>query len=287
MAIFSRTKRVSDPLDDEAKARIFRHVGGNVTGDSPRLCELVQSFLEDNSDDGLQIFSDSDDSDLSKSSTMECSGVASEEIVKRAASGSDSDTYRNLLLDHVLRAVEAYSGLRSRNKSVFRDKVASFLRELGHNAAVCVSKWSSSAKLTAGSYDFIDVVYKPSDDDLTVMAVRYFVDLDFASEFEIARPTRQYARVLQLLPHIFVGKENDLRTIVRELCNAAKRSMKSCGLSLPPWRRSSYLQHKWFGPYKRKVGSSLGVMSLNSDAVSCRFMGFDDGAVNTRLFIKA
>ncbi|CAH8261819.1 unnamed protein product [Arabidopsis lyrata] len=281
MAIFSRTKRVTDPLDDDAKARIFSSHGCILDQDSPRLYELVHGFFEDGPE---ETFYDSD-SKLSENSVVECPSEDSEEILRMAVSLSDSDPYQNLLLAHVLRAVEAYSGFRSRNKSVFGDKVVSFLRELGYNAAVCVSKWTSSAKLIAGSYQFIDVVYKPSDNDQT--AVRYFVDLDFASEFEIARPTREYTRVLQLLPNVFVGKEENLRTIVRESCDAAKRSLKSRGLSLPPWRRSSYLQHKWFGPYKRKVGSSLGVKPLNSDAVSCRSLGFDDGAVNTRLFIRA
>ncbi|KAG7583326.1 PDDEXK-like [Arabidopsis suecica] len=279
MAI-SRTKRVTDPLDDEAKARIFSSHGCILDQDSPRLYELVHGYFEDGHEETLY----DSDSDLSENSVVERPCEDSEEVLKMAVSFSDSDHYRNLLLAHVLRAVEVYSGFRSRNKSVFRDKVASFLRELGHNAAVCVSKWTSSAKLIAGSYHFIDVVYKPSDNDQTT--VRYFVDLDFASEFEIARPTREYTRVLQLLPNVFVGKEENLRTIVRESCDAAKRSMKSRGLSLPPWRRSSYLQHKWFGSYKRKVGSSLGAKPLNSDAVSCRSLGFDDGAANTRLLIK-
>ncbi|XP_019092496.1 PREDICTED: uncharacterized protein LOC104747073 [Camelina sativa] len=276
MAVFSRTKRVTDPLDDEAKARILSSHGCILDQDSPRLCELVHGFFDDGHEETLY---DDPDSDLSENSVVERS-QASEEILKMAVTFSDSDPYRNLLLAHVLRAAEAYSGFRSRNKSVFQNKVASFLRELGHDAAVCVSKWSSSAKLIAGSYDFIDVIYKPT-------AVRYFVDLDFASEFEIARPTQEYTRVLQLLPNVFVGKEENLRTIVRESCEATKRSMKSRGLSLPPWRRSSYLQHKWFGPYKRKVGSGLGVKPLSSDAVSCRSLGFDhEGAVNARLFIR-
>ncbi|CAA7023721.1 unnamed protein product [Microthlaspi erraticum] len=281
MTTFSRTKRVTDPLDDAAKARIFGNVSISLDQESPRICELVDGIFEDGPE---ETFYDSD-SDLSENSAMECSNEASEETVKTALSFSESDPYRNLLLSHVLKGVEAYSGLRSRQKSVFRDKVASFLRELGHDAAVCASKWYSSAKLTAGSYDFIDVFYKPLNDRSTA-AIRYLVDLDFASEFEIARPTRQYARVLQLLPHVFVGKEENLRTVVRESCDAAKRSMKSRGLSLPPWRRSSYMQRKWFGPYTRKVGSSLGVTSsFNKDAVSCRSMGFDD-AVNTRLVIR-
>ncbi|CAL9222341.1 unnamed protein product, partial [Arabidopsis halleri] len=280
--VISRTKRVTDPLDDEAKARIFSSHGCILDQDSPRLYELVHGYFEDGHEETLY----DSDSDLSENSVVERPCEDSEEILKMAASFSDSDPYRNLLLAHVLRAVEVYSGFRSRNKSVFRDKVASFLRELGHNAAVCVSKWNSSAKLTAGSYDFIDVVDKStSDNDRT--AVRYFVDLDFASQFEIARPMPEYMRVLQLLPNVFVGKEENLRTIVRESCDAAKRSLKSRGLSLPPWRRSSYLQHKWFGPYKRKVGSSLGAKSLNSDAVSCRSLGFDDGAAITSFFIRA
>ncbi|EOA32210.1 hypothetical protein CARUB_v10015467mg [Capsella rubella] len=284
MAVFSRTKRVTDPLDDEAKARIFSSHGCILDQDSsPRLCELVQGFFDDGPEETI-LFSDSDPSE--NSSVVERSCEGSVEILKMALSFSDSDPYRNLLLGHVLRAVEAYSCFRSRNKSVIRDKVVSFLRELGHDAAVCVSKWNSSAKLIAGSYDYIDVVYKPTSDQ--TIPVRYFVDLDFASEFEIARPTQEYTRVLHLLPNVFVGKEESLKTIVRESCDAAKRSMKSRGLSLPPWRRSSYLQHKWFGPYKRKVmESSLGVKQLNSEAVSCRALGFDhEGVVNTRLFIR-
>ncbi|KAF8119032.1 hypothetical protein N665_0001s0088 [Sinapis alba] len=283
MAIFSKTKRVTDPLDDEAKARIFSNHSSTLDQDSPEICEL--EFLDDGLEDKSQTLYDSD-SDLSENSPTERSSEASEKILRMALSFSDYDPYRNILLSHVLRAVEAYSSFRSQRKHVFKDKVASLLRELGHNAAVCVSKWNSSSKLTAGSYDFIDVVYNPADDHKT-KPVRYFVDLDFTSEFEIARPTSQYARsVLQLLPRVFVGKEESLRTIVRESCEAAKRSLKSRGLSLPPWRRFSYLQHKWFGPCTRRVGSSLEVSPLNiKDAVSCRSVGFDD-AVNTRLFIR-
>ncbi|KAF3510400.1 hypothetical protein F2Q69_00004308 [Brassica cretica] len=88
-----------------------------------------------------------------------------------------------------------------------------------------------------------------------------------------------------LLPRVFVGKEENLRTIVRESCVAANWSLKSRGLSLPPWRRFSYLQHKWFGLCRRRAGSSLEVTTLNKDAVSCCSVGFDD-AVNARLFIR-
>ncbi|KAJ4897551.1 hypothetical protein Rs2_24345 [Raphanus sativus] len=285
MAIFSKTKRVTEPLDDEAKARIFSNHSSTLhQDDSPEL-----EFLDDGPEDEVQTFYDSD-SDLSENSPRERSGEASEKILKMALNFSDYDPYRNTLLAHVSKAAEAYSGFRSQRKHLFKDKVASFLRELGHDAAVCVTKWNSSPKLTAGSYDFIDVVYNHpagGDDHHRTASVRYFVDLDFASEFEIARPTSQYALgVLQLLPRVFVGKEENLRTVVRESCDAAKRSLKSRGLSLPPWRRFSYLQRKWFGPCTRRVvGSSFEVAPLNKDAVSCRSVGFDD-AVTARLFIR-
>ncbi|KAL0321089.1 UNVERIFIED_CONTAM: hypothetical protein Sradi_5370400 [Sesamum radiatum] len=32
---------------------------------------------------------------------------------------------------------------------------------------------------------------------------------------------------------------------------AVKRSMKSVGIHVPPWRRPAYMQSKWFGSYKR------------------------------------
>ncbi|KAJ0248911.1 Sulfate/thiosulfate import ATP-binding protein [Hirschfeldia incana] len=285
MAIFSKTKSVTDPLDDETKARILSNHSSILDQDSPEICEL--EFLDDGLEDGVQTFYDSD-SDLSENSPTERSGEVSGKILKTALSLSDYDLYRNTLLAHVSKAAEAYSSFRSKRKHVFRDKVASFLRELGHNAAVCVSRWSSSSNLTAGSYDIIDVLYNPNPPgDYNKPAVRYFVDLDFASEFEIARPTSQYARsVLRLLPRVFVGKEKNLRTVVRESCDAAKRSLKSRGLSLPPWRRFSYLQRKWFGPCTRRVvGSSFETAPFNKDAVSCRSVGFDD-AVNARLFIR-
>lgn len=66
MAIFSKTKRVTDPLDDEAKARIFgNHSSILEDQDSPEICEL--EFLDDGLEDRSQTLYDSD-SDLSENS---------------------------------------------------------------------------------------------------------------------------------------------------------------------------------------------------------------------------
>ncbi|XP_010527297.1 PREDICTED: uncharacterized protein LOC104804654 [Tarenaya hassleriana] len=278
MAVFAKTRRVTVSLGDEAKARIFSSSGEIFDGDSPCLSDLVHDFLEDGTDtERINSESDSDRSD----SAAEYSTAASDEVVN--IRDSDSDRYRNLLFAHVLRAVEAYSDLRSEQRSVFQQKITAFLRELGHDAAVCKSRWRSSATgLPSGSHEFIDVVHHPTPG---APAIRYFVDTEFDSNFEIARPTRQYARVVQSLPGIFVGKEDKLRRMVRVACEAAKGSLKSRGLSMPPWRRRSYLEKKWFGPYKRTTGSTLtaSVPTLIS-SVSCRSVGFDDN-VNGRLFV--
>lgn len=160
-----------------------------------------------------------------------------------------------------------------------------FLRELGHNAAICKAKWNSSGGLVAGNYEFIDVVQSNS----YKLQNRYFIDLDFASEFEIARPTNAYARLLEYLPRVFVGKGEELKSIIKVTSQAAKKSLKTKNLTLPPWRKNRYTQNKWFGPYKRTVNPSPAgsytpaMLSLNN-GVKCRRVGFEAG-VNGRLSV--
>ncbi|KAD6453461.1 hypothetical protein E3N88_08166 [Mikania micrantha] len=41
--------------------------------------------------------------------------------------------------------------------------------------------------------------------------------------------------VLQMLPHIFVGKPDRLQKIINIVSDAAKQSLKKKGMPLPPW----------------------------------------------------
>ncbi|KAF2284562.1 hypothetical protein GH714_027035 [Hevea brasiliensis] len=258
MSVFVRAKRVTDPLDDKAKARL---VGAQLsyvssgsehsTDDSPCLSKLVHGFLEDDSDtQSLGYESDSDQDD----SVADCTDFV-EDIVG-SATGNSTDSR----------------------------KVMSFLRELGHNAGICKTKWNSSGGLTAGSYEFIDVVQSSS-----TWQNRYIIDLDFASQFEIARPTSQYLKPLQSLPRVFVGRNEELKIIIKAMCDAARRSLKSKNLSLPPWRKNRYMQNKWLGPYRRTTNptpaSSLTSVIHPVNGVTCRLVGFDDG-VSGRLFVR-
>ncbi|CAI0426367.1 unnamed protein product [Linum tenue] len=158
----------------------------------------------------------------------------------------------------------------------------SFLRESGHNAGICKTRWDSSGGLTGGTYEFIDVFLSPA----AAWPKRYIVDLDFASQFEIARPTAQYQRVLDSLPRVFVGGIADLKRIVRAVSDAARRSLKSKGLSLPPWRKNRYMLNNWLGPYRRTI-NPVPASSFPSviGGGQCRVVGFDDG-VGGRLVVR-
>lgn len=80
---------------------------------------------------------------------------------------------------------------------------------------------------------------------------RLLVDVDFKSEFKIARSTKSYRAVLQSLPAIFVGQPERLQQIVGLVAEAAKRSLKKKGLLVPPWRRPDYMKSKWLASHSR------------------------------------
>lgn len=75
--------------------------------------------------------------------------------------------------------------------------------------------------------------------------VRLIVDIDFRSQFELARPTQHYRELTDSVPVIFVGTENTLCKITSLLCSAAKQSLREKGLHVPPWRTTTYMQSKW------------------------------------------
>lgn len=94
----------------------------------------------------------------------------------------------------------------------------------------------------AGVYDYIDVI---KGDE------RLIIDIDFRSVFEIARSTKNYNAILQILPQIFVGKADRLQKITYLVSDAAKQSLKKKGMSFPPWRRADYVESKWLSAYTR------------------------------------
>eukprot|EP00250_Pteridium_aquilinum_P003270 c13595_g1_i1 orf=653-1408(+) len=82
---------------------------------------------------------------------------------------------------------------------------------------------------------------------------RMIVDIDFKAQFEIARPSSEYSRLLNLVPKVFVGRAQRVKQIVKMMSQAAKRSLQGQGLLLPPWRKSKYMQAKWLSPIYRRT----------------------------------
>ncbi|GAB4841475.1 hypothetical protein Ancab_022191 [Ancistrocladus abbreviatus] len=310
MAMFVRTKRATDPFNEKVRARIFErttsfssgseHDGENdLVSPSSTLClsHLVQNFLDGENGaaptggekDGQN--SDSEDESVSSDSTAFLQDVINP-MLKR------NDRFRDDLLNHVTKAVEMYSVFRTK-KSACNRNVMAYLHEIGYNAGICKTKWDTSpgGGLTAGTYEFIDVITQPeSSSSPSNRCVRYFIDIDFAGEFEIARETENYSKVRNALPRIFVGKSEGLKRVVRVMCDEAKRSMKRNGLSLPPWRKNRYMQTKWFGPHRRTVNhlpsSSSAVAQatvLSTISVKWREVGFDaaidGGGGGNRIFV--
>ncbi|XP_014515858.1 uncharacterized protein LOC106773643 [Vigna radiata var. radiata] len=290
MVVLARKKRVTDPFDDEAKARL---VGGDRRqlsytssgsehsgdGDSPCLSELVHDFLEDSDDSDNNSTRNDFDSDR-VDSVSDCVDSVDDLLMLRESNVSDS--YKNLLLAHASEAAEKFAFLKERNISTYLRNAMSFLRESGHNAAICKTRWDSSGGTTAGNYEFIDVVRSgPS-----TWHKRYFVDLDFVGQFEIARPTSEYLEFLSYVPRIFVGTAEELKRTVRILCGVAKRCFRKRGLTVPPWRKNRYMQNKWFGPYRRTTnpvqGNPVPVVVSVLGGAKCRFVGFDDSVSEAR-----
>ncbi|KAI9085267.1 hypothetical protein K1719_032790 [Acacia pycnantha] len=290
MVGLARKNWITDPLDDEAKARLvgadlrrlsYESSGSEHSGDgdSPRLSALVHDFLEDNEGESNSV---TNELDPDRVDPEDDGSEVIDDVALRLSVENNVDSYRKLLLTHVTEATEKFAFLRG-NVSLFQRNVMAFLREKGHNAAICKTRWDSSSGVTAGSYDFIDVT---QSDSTSWQNNRCFVDIDFAAQFEIARPTSRYSDILSSLPTIFVSTAEELKRIVQAMCNAAKTCFRSRGLSVPPWRKNRYMQNKWFAPYRRTTnpvqGNAIPVVVKAVTGANCRLVGFDDVSSEAR-----
>ncbi|KAF6170094.1 hypothetical protein GIB67_025783 [Kingdonia uniflora] len=121
------------------------------------------------------------------------------------------------------------------------------LRVDGYETSLCKTS-------AGGEYEYIEVLLRD---------MRLIVDIDFKSQFELARPTATYKDLLNSLSQVYVGTEKKLFKIVSLMCSSAKQSYKEMKLHIPPWRTTSYMQAKW-----HKVSKNKGE-SENSSSSKC------------------
>uniref|UniRef100_A0A6V7QTB8 Uncharacterized protein n=1 Tax=Ananas comosus var. bracteatus TaxID=296719 RepID=A0A6V7QTB8_ANACO len=224
-------------------------------------CNCFHGTCDDSSDDDLDLAAADPPSSAA-------APVSSAEVIKGLAVCT-SVAERNLLAD-VSSIAEKHKSCR--RKDELRRLVTDGLRSAGYDAAVCRSRWDKTPSFPAGTYlptylptflllfffftllffsvpahpktqwlffffflrlnreyEYVDVVVGGGAGE-----ERLIVDVDFRSEFEIARSTKSYRAVLQSLPSIFVGKGDRLQQIVAVASEAARMSLRKKGLHFPP-----------------------------------------------------
>ncbi|KAJ0262322.1 DNA-directed RNA polymerase subunit beta-beta protein [Hirschfeldia incana] len=248
--LFERQFSVKN-ASEAAAPPLSRGGSGDFEPSSVCLAKMVVNFMEDNNNgekhgrgsrcscfSGSGTESSDDESDWSDDS-------------KAASSREGRVTLKSLVLctsihemrlvDEVTKIVETSKDCKRKDESFLKIVVDELVR-LGYDAALCKSRWEKSSSYPAGEYEYVDVM---------IDGERLLIDIDFKSNFEIARATKTYKSILQTLPCIFVGKAERLQRIIILICEAAKKSLKKKGLHVPPWRRAEYVKSKWMSPYVR------------------------------------
>ncbi|KAG8054229.1 hypothetical protein GUJ93_ZPchr0001g29714 [Zizania palustris] len=273
-------------LDDAVRA-LLRGGGGGVSVSSGSehdasecLSGLVQAFLETGDvagEEGTGPASKGGEGYESEDGDGPGRAAAAAESVRELLDPpAEEDPFRIRLAAAVVVATEAEAALR-RYGAEFRRAVTRRLRAAGYDAGVCKSRWEASGGITAGTYEYIDVVAPAAREKKS----RYIVDAEFRAGLEVARATAEYAVVLAAVPaSVVVAREESVGRALRVAADAARRSLRSHGLHVPPWRKSRYMLAKWLGPYKRSTATSpagTGTVPMPGAAgldVKCRAVGF-------------
>ncbi|XVF29075.1 hypothetical protein REPUB_Repub15cG0088600 [Reevesia pubescens] len=130
------------------------------------------------------------------------------------------------------------------------------LQDVGFNCYICKSKWRSSPEIPSGEHTYLEVLDKSNPKK---GEVRVVIELNFRAEFEMARASEDYNKLIARLPELLVGKAERLKALIKILCGAAKKCMKEKKMHLAPWRKHKYMQAKWLGTYERTTPAPLPV----------------------------
>ncbi|XP_058737990.1 uncharacterized protein LOC131610131 [Vicia villosa] len=236
---------------DEPHARKDGNGNGNgiveFEPSSVCLAKMVQSFIEENQEKhSVSCARNCFNGNFDDTSDTELHALGG------SSSGEKYETLKDLvacpnvfernMLAEITKIIEKNKTVCKRKDDNCRKTITDGLLTLGYDASICKSRWEKSTLCIAGEYEYIDVVMGKE---------RVIIDVDFRSEFEIARATKSYKAILQTLPYVFVGKCDRLQSIVAIASEAAKQSLKKKGLHVPPWRKLEYVRSKWLSPYTR------------------------------------
>ncbi|KAL9286828.1 hypothetical protein AtEden1_Chr4g0289911 [Arabidopsis thaliana] len=251
----SRLKRLLDrPFTRISNSEKLLISGDGVVAGTefePSLAKMVQNYMEENNDKQTK----------NGRNTHRCNCFnGNNDISDDELDFFDYDNFKSLiqcgsfveksLLVEATKIIEKNKSVK--RKDELRKIVVDELSSLGYDSSICKSKWDKTRSIPAGEYEYIDVI---------VNGERLIIDIDFRSEFEIARQTSGYKELLQSLPLIFVGKSDRIRQIVSIVSEASKQSLKKKGMHFPPWRKADYMRAKWLSSYTRNSGEKPTVTS--------------------------
>lgn len=83
------------------------------------------------------------------------------------------------------------------------------------------------------------------------------VDPFFRDQFEMAKATPQYLRLIQSLPEVIACTESQLRQLVKIVCREMHEVFTRRGICIPPWRSKDSLLSKWKLPAAAHPGRDL------------------------------
>ncbi|KAJ1699842.1 hypothetical protein LUZ63_008354 [Rhynchospora breviuscula] len=247
-------------FDETARARLWgpflgEHFTSTSSDDLDELADLVDSFYESDGGELKEELSEVGSNDL-----RETDGGDLIETLDELQREIGDETEVSRMRVEVEKAICAIgSAVEDR---FFKERVVGRLRKKGFDAGLCKSSWEKSDGPPAGSYEYIDIISQGK--------TRYIIETNLPSNFEIARPSKDYTRIFQCLPDIFVGRPENLKLIVRVMSTAAVESIKSAGMHVPPWRRREYVLAKWFSSYKRSGNFGSVKMEKRGTNVNCR-----------------
>ncbi|CAA0837202.1 Protein of unknown function (DUF506 [Striga hermonthica] len=223
------------------------------------LSALVRSFLErecrrtDDEDDWEGMFGG--DGEAKEQREAESYYANARDLLENVFAGGEEDEERRRIHEAVEKAVAEIGGNSS--SPDFNRRLVALLRGGGLDAGICRSKCEKDGRRKYRDHEYVDV-----NADAASGGGRYIVVIFLAGEFTIWRPADGYSSLLETFPAIFVAKPNELRQVVKTMCAAVRRSMKSAGIDLPPWRRLAHMQSKWFGTHGRTTGSEVNGREL-------------------------
>jgi uncharacterized protein (TIGR01615 family) len=258
--------------------------GGGWRNDGNSLSSLVHDFLglasvDPDDDDSVDAKSPAGVSDSrlkhGSSDVADKARKAAERVRTLLDQAIAADPLLQRLTDDVAKAVEETASLRS-SWPAFRRAVASRLSEGGYDAGVCQTRWQRTEEVSAGNYEFIDVVIVApgkKEKRASTSERRYIVDVGFPMEYAVARPTPEYTMLFDALPTVLVAQPKVVQKVVRVAAKAARRSLKSQGLIVPPWRKKRFMAAKWLGPYLRSPDTAMAPRVAASEA-TCPIVGF-------------